>query len=308
MSDRRIFGSKWSWFVIVIDDIIKSSIITTVHRTVSPVVNHIIYKVENTIPTDRWITSGIICPKVTHKRTVLTTQRTTESMIIRIQCLSRDGVLNSHIHSRKFFVFHTRSRIEHMTIERNVLIKSPHAGTVVDHNISNRITSERIIASFHFCFTATETHVTYNHIMRIHPKRFTSYTYSVSGSCLPGNSYVRSFNNNRRFQMNNTCNIKYNNTCAYCSFASFTQSTRTTVSKACNSYYFSATTTKRISATAFGTRKCRNLSLWQIGRTSCPWNIWTTFNCFCFQKSFIGKHYTINVSGFLVYHFIGSNL
>jgi len=66
---------------IIVDDIILSTVITSINRTMHPVEHNIIDKVENTIPTYRWITSCIVGPEVAHKCTVFSTQRTAKSMI-----------------------------------------------------------------------------------------------------------------------------------------------------------------------------------------------------------------------------------
>ena len=73
MPHRSIFRSGRSRFIIVVYHIEHSGIIATVRRAMYPVEHHIVYKIENTIPTDGRITSRITCPQVTHKCTILTT-------------------------------------------------------------------------------------------------------------------------------------------------------------------------------------------------------------------------------------------
>ena len=72
MPHRSIFRSGRSRFIIVVYHIEHSGIIATVRRAMYPVEHHIVYKIENTIPTDGRITSRITCPQVTHKCTILT--------------------------------------------------------------------------------------------------------------------------------------------------------------------------------------------------------------------------------------------
>gem|GEM_PF-4693778 len=105
-----------------------------------PIVDYIIHEIENPIPANRRVTPSITGPKIAHKSTVLTTQCTTESMIVCIQCLSGNCILNGYIDSRKFLIFISFTRTVHVTIERKILIQPPSTGTVIDHNVTNRIT------------------------------------------------------------------------------------------------------------------------------------------------------------------------
>ena len=73
MSYIGILRSSRSRFVVVVNHIEHSGIITTIRRTVHPIEYYIINEIEYAIPTDRRITSGVTSPKVTGKCTILTT-------------------------------------------------------------------------------------------------------------------------------------------------------------------------------------------------------------------------------------------
>ena len=55
-----------------------------------------------------------------------------------------------------------------MTVEGDVLIQSPLAGTVIDHDISHGVTTEGVLAMPYQGLTTAEAHVTHNHVMGIH--------------------------------------------------------------------------------------------------------------------------------------------
>ena len=107
-----------------------------------PVVNDVVYEVEYTTPSDRWVTACIICPEVTHEGRILSTDCTTKGMVPCIKRLGRDGILDGYIHRWYLALWLTIVQIEHVTVERDILIQTKLARTVVDHDISHRISTE----------------------------------------------------------------------------------------------------------------------------------------------------------------------
>ena len=147
---------------------------------------------------------------------------------------------------------------------------------MVNHDITNRITTKGIITTGNFGFSTTKTHVTYYNIVCIYPKRFSGNTHPITRSCLPGNSNIRSTNYNRCFQTDNTCYIKNNDTSST-HFTSFAERARSTIIQIGYSNYLTTTTTITKHTASFCTRKCRDFSLRQIVRTGSPRYIRTSF-------------------------------
>src|SRR4249920_2327509 len=81
---------------------------------------------------------------------------------------------------------------------------------MIDHNITNGITTDCIISSAYPCFTAAETHITNDNIMCIDPNSFTCNTNAITWSCLTSDGNVRCTDYYRCLNANNTGNIKYN--------------------------------------------------------------------------------------------------
>ena len=67
-------------------------------------------------------------------------------MVPSVERLGRDGVLNGHVHRWRLAVGFAVVHVEHVAIERDVLVASPFARTVVDHDVAYRITAEGILA------------------------------------------------------------------------------------------------------------------------------------------------------------------
>ena len=61
--------------------------ITSIYRAIPPVENNIINEIEVTVHTYRTVTADVGSEKVTAKHTIVPSDSSTKSMIIRIQCL-----------------------------------------------------------------------------------------------------------------------------------------------------------------------------------------------------------------------------
>src|SRR5678810_4934 len=81
---------------------------------------------------------------------------------------------------------------------------------MIDHNITNGVTTYCIISSAYPCFTAAETHITNDNIMSIDPNSFAGDTNTITRSGLSCNGNIRCTDYYRCLNANNTGNIKYN--------------------------------------------------------------------------------------------------
>ena len=107
-----------------------------------PVVNDVVHEVEYTTPSDRWVTACIIRPEVAHEGRILSTDCTTKGMVPSIESLGRDGILDGYIHRRHLALWLTIVQIEHVAVERDILIQTKLARAVVNHDVTYRITTE----------------------------------------------------------------------------------------------------------------------------------------------------------------------
>ena len=116
-----------------------------------------------------------------------------------------------------------RPPIIHMAVDRHILIQSPTGRTVVYNDIPYSISSQRIITESYILRTTAEAHMPDYDIMRINQKRMSGNTDTISRSGLSGNCDIRSTQADRRFQTDNSGNIKHNDT-STSRFTSLTQS------------------------------------------------------------------------------------
>src|SRR5688500_2732929 len=101
-----------------------------------------------------------------------------------------------------------------MAVHTHVLIQSPCCRYMIDHDITNRITTYGIISSSYPCFTTTKPHITNNDIMCIDPYTFTSNTYTITRCGLSCYRYIGGTNDHRSFYPDNTRYVKYYYSCA----------------------------------------------------------------------------------------------
>ena len=73
MTNRGVLWSQRTGFVVVVDEVRHGRELSSVSRTMYPVVNDIVYIVEHTAPANTWVTASVVCPQVTHKGRILTT-------------------------------------------------------------------------------------------------------------------------------------------------------------------------------------------------------------------------------------------
>ena len=86
-------------------------------------------------------------------------------MVPSIECLGRDGILDGYIHRWHLAFWLTVVQIEHMAVERDILIQTKLARAVVNHDVTYRITTERILTIPYMGITTAETHVANDDIM-----------------------------------------------------------------------------------------------------------------------------------------------
>ena len=248
-----------------------------------PVVNDVVHEVEHTTPSDRRVTACIIRPEVTHEGRILSTDCTAKGMVPSIECLGRDGILDGYIHRWHLAFWLTVVQIEHMAVERDILIQTKLARAVVNHDVTYRITTERILTIPYMGITTAETHVANDDIMGINLERFTRNHHALTRSCLSGDGDIRSTDNDWSLQYNISRYIE-DNDAGTTLFASPTERTRTSIIEIGHSQHLAATATEGKHTATLSTWECRNLSLAQIVWTGSPWHIRTSCHCLLFYN------------------------
>lgn len=89
---------------------------------------------------------------------------------------------DGYIHRRHLALWLPIVQIEHMTVERDILIQTKLARAVVNHDVTYRITTERILTIPYMGITTAETHVANDDIMGINLERFTRNHHASPGS------------------------------------------------------------------------------------------------------------------------------
>src|SRR5690606_16816984 len=136
----------------------------------------------------------------------------------------------------------------------------PAGRNVVNHNITDRITADSVITASDVGFPSTEAHMANQHVVRVYPDRLPSHNHAISRSGLAGNRDVRSPDDQRGLQANNTGDIKYDYTRASL-FTGFTKSSWTMIFQTSHYDHFSTSSTESIFTTPLCTWKCGNLCL-----------------------------------------------
>ena len=57
--------------------------------------------------------------------------------------------------------------VKHVAIERDVLVQSPLTRAVVNHDVTDRIASERVFTVPYVCVAAAEAHVSDDYVMGV---------------------------------------------------------------------------------------------------------------------------------------------
>src|SRR5690606_19075664 len=135
-------------------------------------------------------------------------------MVVGIQCFRENGILDGNVHGAEFFRLATGTVVIHVAVHGHVFIQSPTCRHVVDHNISDRVAADRVVAAAHPGFAAPETHVADDHVVGVDPYRFACDTNAVAGCGLAGNGYIGSTDNQRTYQPADSSHIEYDDTCA----------------------------------------------------------------------------------------------
>src|SRR5690554_2662934 len=149
VTDGFIHRSYRSWLVVIVNDVVLGGIIPSIHGTVPPIKEHVVHKIKNSVPTNGRIPSGVVGVKVAHKRAIFSSQGGTKGVVPGIQGLRKNGVLDGNILGTQFKVGLTSTVVPHMSVKRHVFVKAPAGRNVVHHDITNSISSKRIVASSH---------------------------------------------------------------------------------------------------------------------------------------------------------------
>src|SRR5690606_25180169 len=102
--------------------------------------------------------------------------------------------------------------IIYVPIHGHILVKTPARRYMIDDDIADAISSKGIITTRYVCTAPAETHVSDHHIVGVDPEGLACDADTISGCRLACNRNVWSTNNNRTFQLDNPCHVKYNDT------------------------------------------------------------------------------------------------
>ena len=202
-------------------------------------------------------------------------------MVPSIECLGRDGILDGYIHRWHLALWLTIVQIEHVTVERDVLIQTKLARAVVNHDVTNRITAERILTIPYMGITTAETHVANDDIMGINLERFTRNHHALTWSSLSGDGDIRSTDDDWSLQYNISRYVE-DDDAGTTLFASPTEGTRTSIIEIGHSQDLATTATEGKHTATLSTWECRNLSLTQIVWAGSPWHVRASCHCLLF--------------------------
>ena len=135
---------------------------------------------------------------------------------------------------------------------------------VID-DVSDALSSARIIAESHVHRTTAKAHIAYHDVVSVHLHRLSRHHNAIAWRCLTEDADVRSHHMNRPFQMYLACNIEYYDA-RTAGFARFTQRPRTRICQTCNYENLASTASKAVFSTAFSTWESRNISLGKLLR------------------------------------------
>ena len=204
MAYRTIFVCQWSWLVVVVDEVRHRGELATVSRTVYPVIDDVVDEVEDATPANAWVTTRVVSPQITHKGGVLATNGRAKGVVPCVEGLCRDGVLNRYIDSWFLAVRLAVLHVEHVAIERDILVQSPFARTMVNHDVTHRVATKRVLTVGYQRLATTETHVTNDDIVGINLERLASNDDTIARSRLSCNSNIRSTHVDGRLQADDT--------------------------------------------------------------------------------------------------------
>ena len=260
MAYGTFLRSQRTGLVVVVDEVRHRGVLTTISRAVYPVVDHVVDEVEDTTPADAWVTTRIVGPQVAHEGRVLTADGRAEGVVPRVECLGRDSVLDSNVHGRLLALGLAIVQVEHVAIERDVLVESPLARAMVNHDVAHGVATERVLAVGHLRLAATEAHVAHDDVVRIHLERLASNDDAVAGSRLSGYSNIRSAHVDGRLQTDDTADVEHHDA-GTTLLAGPAERARTVVVQVGHGEHLATTSAEGEHTTALSTGECRNLSL-----------------------------------------------
>jgi len=125
---------------------------------------------------------------------------------------------------------------------------------MVKHDVANGIASKAVVTASNPGLTTTETHVAYNHIVRVYPKAFTGHADTVTRSRLSSDGNVRGSDRDGCLQADDAGHVEHHDA-GTTLFTGPAQSAGATVLKAGHDQHFAPTSTWSIRASSFSTGK-----------------------------------------------------
>ena len=158
--------------------------------------------------------------------------------------------------------------VEHVAVERDVLVAAPFARAVVNHDVAHGVAAEGVLAVGYQRLTATEAHVAHDNVVCVHLERLTGNADTLTGSRLSGNSNIRSAHVDGRLQADDARHVEHHDSCTAL-LTSPAERAGAVVVEVGHRQHLAAATTKGEHAATFSSGEGRNLSLAQIvGHTS----------------------------------------
>ena len=264
--------------VVVVDHVEHTRVVATIDRAQVPVEEDVVHEVEDTVPTHRRVAAYVRRPEVAHERGVLATERRAKRVVVGVERLGRDGVLDRYIDRRQLLrtsLVEALARIVHVAVERDVLVQTPGARAVVDHDVAHGVATKRVLAVPRHRLATAETHVADDYVVRIDLERLTGDADTITRSRLTGNCNIRCANDDGRLQADDTRHVEDDDAGATL-LTGPAERALAAVVEVRDGQYLTAATALRVHTTTLGTREGGNLGLHQVVGTVCPGHIGTT--------------------------------
>ena len=192
MTDRAVFVRQGTRLVVVVDEVRHRRELAAVSCAVYPVVDDVVDEVEDAAPSDAGIAACVVSPQIAHKRGVLAADGRAEGVVPGVEGLGADGILDGDVDGRLLAVGLAVVHVEHVAIERDVLVQTPLARAVVNHDVSNGVAAEGVLAVGDQRLAAAEAHVAHDDVVGVDLERLTSDDDAVAGCRLSGNGDIGS--------------------------------------------------------------------------------------------------------------------
>jgi hypothetical protein len=155
--DGPVDGGCGAGLQVVVDDIEKAPVVAAIDGAMHPVVEHIVHEGEIAVHPDTGIAAGVVRPEIAMEGAVQTADGAAEGVVVSVQAFAEDRVLDRDIDRGQLELRSARWRLVHVTVHRHVFVESPRCGNMVDHDVADGISANRIIAVADPGFTSAES-------------------------------------------------------------------------------------------------------------------------------------------------------